>query len=469
MAVPQAATGDEVVRTIARTAGVLSVELADVAGSIADVDARAQQLTSECRNLSEAATELTGSNRRIGAAAVAADQTIVAACQEMDSSADQVTASLAEISALASATAGFERKLEGLRGALERVAKAAGGIDAIARQTNLLALNAAIEAARAGAAGRGFAVVASEVKELAKQTSQATAEIAATLALLDTQTRGLVAESVETVGRAATVQAGTAAIRQVIGHVGPAMTRMRGDMRLIVDSNTDIQARCDALQAAFEAMADHVVRSSEELRAADHRVHALLGRAEELAVLTAGSGVETDDTPFVALVTAAAEEIARLFEQALVAGETTLTDLFDETYVPVPGSDPPQVTTRFTALCDRLLPPVQEPLLARNPAIAFCVAVDRNGYLPTHNKKFSLPQRPGETAWNTANCRNRRIFNDRTGLAAGRNTKPFLLQTYRRDMGGGSFVLMKDCSAPIMVRGRHWGGFRMGYKAGLAG
>ncbi|MFL9825332.1 methyl-accepting chemotaxis protein [Rhodoplanes sp. SY1] len=459
------AVDDGVVRTIARTVGVLSVELADVAGNIADVDAKAQGLTAECRTLSAAATELTSSNRRIGSAASAADQTIEAACSEMDASAHSVATSLAEISALATATAGFESKLDGLRAALERVAKAAGGIDAIARQTNLLALNATIEAARAGEAGKGFAVVAQEVKALAKQTSEATAEIAATLTMLDTQTRGLMAESAETVGRAATVQAGTAAIRQVIDHVGPAMTRMRGDMRAIVEANHDIQGRCDALQTAFEAMSTHVARSSEDLRTADQRVHGLLKRSEELALLTAQAGVETDDTAFVALVTAAAQEVGTMFERALEQNLITMTELFDETYVPVPGSDPQQVTTRFTALCDRLLPALQEPLLTKSAQIAFCAAVDRNGYLPTHNKKFSQPQRPGDPAWNTANCRNRRMFADRTGLAAGRSTKPFLLQTYRRDMGGGNFVLMKDCSAPITVRGRHWGGFRMGYSA----
>ena len=45
-----------------------------------------------------------------------------------------------------------------------------------------------------------------------------------------------------------------------------------------------------------------------------------------------------------------------------------------------------------------------------------------------------------------------------------RNTRPFLLQTYRRDMGGGSFMLMKDLSSPLWVRGRHWGAFRIGYR-----
>ena len=96
--------------------------------------------------------------------------------------------------------------------------------------------------------------------------------------------------------------------------------------------------------------------------------------------------------------------------------------------------------------------------------IAFCAAVDRNGYLPTHNLAYSKPQ-GSDLSWNAANSRNRRIFNDRTGLRAGRNTQPFLLQTYRRDMGGGQHALMKDISAPIVIRGRHWGGFRMGLKS----
>ena len=95
--------------------------------------------------------------------------------------------------------------------------------------------------------------------------------------------------------------------------------------------------------------------------------------------------------------------------------------------------------------------------------MVFCIAADRKGYVAMHNRKYSQPQRPGEVAWNTVHSRWRRIFSDRTGLASGRNTKPFLLQTYRRDMGG-RFVMLKEVAAPITVGGRHWGGLRLAYE-----
>ena len=90
--------------------------------------------------------------------------------------------------------------------------------------------------------------------------------------------------------------------------------------------------------------------------------------------------------------------------------------------------------------------------------------MDVNGYLPTHNHQFSQPQRPGEPVWNAAHCRSHRIFDDRVGLAAGRSTRPFLLQSCRCDMGSGNFALMKDVSAPIFVQRRHWGGLRLAYR-----
>ena len=151
------------------------------------------------------------------------------------------------------------------------------------------------------------------------------------------------------------------------------------------------------------------------------------------------------------------------FKRALHNRAISLANLFDEAYQPIPNTRPAQHTTRFVDLADRLLPPVQEPVLASSPKVVYCITVDRNGYVATHNRAYSQPQR-GDLAWDTANSRYRRIFNDRTGLASARNQRPFLLQTYRRDMGGGIFVVMKEAAAPITVQGRHWGGVRLAFK-----
>ncbi len=115
-------------------------------------------------------------------------------------------------------------------------------------------------------------------------------------------------------------------------------------------------------------------------------------------------------------------------------------------------------------MLDDVLPDIQEQLLASDPRMIFCAAVDRNAYLPVHNRKYAHPQRPGEKLWNVVNSRNRRIFDDRAGLAAGRNVRSYLLQVYPRDMGNGVTIVMREVDAPIRVFGKHWGGFRTAYK-----
>jgi methyl-accepting chemotaxis protein len=167
---------------------------------------------------------------------------------------------------------------------------------------------------------------------------------------------------------------------------------------------------------------------------------------------------------FIARAADVADRISRQIERLVSESKLTHEDLFDNDYVAIEGTDPPQYRTRFLAALEDLLPPIQEPLLEADPRMVFCAAVDRNGYLPVHNRKYSQPQRPGETGWNIANARTRRIFDDRAGLAAARNVRPYIIQVYAREMGNGVTVMMREVDAPIRVFGKHWGGFRSAYK-----
>ena len=174
--------------------------------------------------------------------------------------------------------------------------------------------------------------------------------------------------------------------------------------------------------------------------------------------------IREDNTEFVTRAMEAGTALTTIFEDAVRIGAISLDDMFDENYIEIPGSNPLQHRTRILDWADRALPPFQEAFLLKDPRMAFCVMIDRNGYLPVHNKVYSHPQRPGDVAWNTANSRNRRIFNDPAGLAAGRNRRSFLIQSYARDMGNGNTVMMREIDVPIRVQGRHWGGFRTAYK-----
>jgi len=159
-----------------------------------------------------------------------------------------------------------------------------------------------------------------------------------------------------------------------------------------------------------------------------------------------------------------AAEIAAACEAAIASGRIPVEDFFDNEYEPVPGTNPVQYTTRYLKVLEDILPAIQERWLATDKRMAFCAAVDRNAYLPVHNRIYSHPQKPNDPAWNMANCRNRRIFDDRAGLSAARSIRPFLIQSYARDMGNGTMVMMKEIDAPIRIAGKHWGGLRMAYK-----
>jgi methyl-accepting chemotaxis protein len=452
-----------IVGNIAAQAGRLGIEICDVSGHVDEVAARMQHQAGVCHALRESAAHTLTGNHQIAAAARAMREVSANTAATVQDSQQTIDASLADIHGLVEGVTVIESQIGALRTALAHVSKVSEEISLIARQTQLLALNAAIEAARAGESGKSFAVVASEVKNLSAKTAQATGQIEQTLAQLTQQTERLIVEGAANTERAHRVREGTRTIGAAVQSTGEAIVQLDDHAGQIAQLTGEIEAKCDGLEAQVTEMVNGVENSSRNFAQAKDQLGRLLDVSETLIELSAATGVETEDTRFIEAVQQAAVQVGKLFETALARGEIGEADLFDSVYVPVPDTNPQQYVTRFTALADRVLPGILEPLLAFDERVAFCAAIDPRGYIPTHNRKFSQPQRD-DPVWNAANCRNHRVFNDRTGLGAGSHTKPFLLQTYRRDMGGGQFAMMKDASAPIFVNGRHWGGFRMGYR-----
>src|SRR4051812_10379 len=454
---------ERLVDQLANRIGGLGVELADVAGNLQEVAGRVSGQSDRFGQLQKTAETMVSANHGIASASQAVQTATTAAVGEITQSRAAVETAVQHIAKLIEAVGRIESRLGAVGTALAGVAKVSGSIEAIARQTNLLALNATIEAARAGAAGRGFAVVASEVKNLAEATRQATQLIGDTVRGLDGQVTSLIGDSGDASLRAKNAGEGAAQIQSIIARVQNGFTAVGHEIDGVARAATSNLSHCDRVIDELGNLAKGVDLSSTDLKRADDRVAKLLEISEGLIALIADSGVETSDAPLIRVVIDTAREISAAFESAIARGEITIDQLMDEKYREIAGTDPKQYLTDYVAFTDRILPAIQDPVQKCDSRIVFCVAWAKGGYLPTHNPNYRLPQ-GRDPVWNNANCRNRRLFSDRAVKKVAANTKPFLLQTYRRDMGGGNFVLMKDLSSPIHVRGRHWGAFRMGFR-----
>jgi methyl-accepting chemotaxis protein len=365
---------------------------------------------------------------------------------------DETARGLLAVRQVGDAVQGVGAEVAGIVQTLHQVSDAAGEITKIALQTRLVAFNASVEAKRAGEAGRGFGVVADAVKALAGQVESSSKQISGTVGQLDARIAALAREISRKEGTEPT------------GAVHRALAEVEQGVRRIHEASARSGEVCSGLDGQVRAIEAAMTRTTTSMSSALERTETFLKISERLIDSVAESGFETEDTPFIRAAQQAAGQISQLLEDALRTKAISASDLFDEQYRPIAGTNPAQHETRFGALAERLFPQVQERTLGLSEKVVFSIASDRNGYVACHNQRYNNRQRPGDLAWNTANCRNYRIFNDRTGLASSRNQRPFLLQTYRRDMGGGHFVVMKEVAAPIAAGGRHWGGLRLAFK-----
>ena len=456
-------TGEAAIVELAEEIGNLGVAFADVAGHVDDVSARISAQVSLLDEVRDNARAMSAGTSNVNAA-VATARSVTARAQEyVVQSRGQVGNALSGLQVLTDDVTAIDRQTSDLTEALSRVGKVASEISTIAKQTNLLALNATIEAARAGDAGRGFAVVAHEVKSLASKTAAATQEIDATLRYLTDQVKALAVRGTGAAAKASSVSSDASRIGDLMDTLASAIDDVDRQQDTIETAASSIGTGIAAVEHSIVDLSAGVAQSSANLNHARDRMNGLVASSEKLIGLSAQLDIETVDTPFIKAAQETASRVSAVLENAIDSGVLKMDDLFDTTYRPVPNTSPQQVVTRFSDSADRLMTEMLDSVLELSDRVVFCNITDQNGYFPTHNSKYRHPQRPGDTSWNAAHSRNRRMFNDRVGLAAGRSVKPFLLQAYRRDMGG-YFELMKDVSAPVMVKGRHWGGVRIAYK-----
>ena len=313
-----------------------------------------------------------------------------------------------------------------------------------------------------GKEGKGFAVVADEVGKLADMTQSATNDINDTI----TEIQKEITLAVDKVKRETEE---TMEGIQVAEKAGEALEKIMEQISGLDKMVKDIASLSMKQTGHAEIINRDVETISAIVSEGDSFINKISGQISELKleavnldkilqVFKLKDGIQVQNSKIMEISKSCVKEIIDVFQGSLNRGEISIDELFDREYKQIPATDPPKYHTKFDAFTDKFIQDIEEKHLAMDENIAFLVLVDNNGYLPTHNLKFSQ-KLTGDRKVDLLQNRTKRIFNDRTGLSAARNTDPFLLQTYQRDTG----EFMNDLSIPVIIDGNHWGGLRVGF------
>ncbi|MGA8010145.1 MAG: methyl-accepting chemotaxis protein [Thiomonas sp.] len=363
---------------------------------------------------------------------------------------------------LAQATGNNQTEIQTLGKSFAQVTAVTQVIKDIAQKTSLLALNANIEAARVGEAGRGFAVVADEIRKLAMNTQQSVesiatfaAEVSRSLQVVTQSTTQFASRMDSGKALATAMSANFEKIAHNIDTMNAGVNKVSAELGQEVDALRGINGQFAALSATVRESANQTIAATE--RIADE-VQQSLNASQSLFEAATQFVTESKTSQVMRDLDAVCKEIEAALAQALASGALTEQSLFDDQYEPVPGTNPQKFRTRFTEFIKSRIQPIQDAWLAHSEQYRFVLLVDQNGYAAAHNSIFDRPV-TGDYATDLVGNRSMRLFNDPVGLAAARNTNPYLLQVYARDTG----EIMQELSRPVHVAERHWGAVRLAF------
>lgn len=451
-----AKTGEE----IGIKASELAINSAEISFFLAQLSTAIEHSSDDVDRLATAAEQMSVNSKQINDNAGLASQQASQAMSASTASSEQLTDNITIVNQLNESVNNASDKIKSLEQKASEIQSITDVINGISSQTNLLALNAAIEAARAGEQGRGFAVVADEVRALAAKTADATNQIGEMLNQISKETNETNTVMITIVQQTDSVVNTMTDLSQSFADIDQLMADSSAASDHISHALQEQDLAAAEISSSVVNLHDFLIDKSKETQTVSQKAETLSNSTESIFVHLSEFNGDTLVNKMCRQAELAAVQVSELFEESITNNKISQQQLFDFNYKPLGNANPPKFTTGFDQFTDRNLPNIQEPLLQHFPEMIYAGAVDINGYFPTHNKCFSKPL-TGNVEIDMMNSRTKRMFNDPTGIRCGQHTDKFLLQTYKRDTG----EIMHDVSAPIFVQGKHWGCFRIGFKA----